>query len=99
MKLKEIKIEPGMVICTYNKCYIVFPTKNSNYPLAFALLNGSGWTPSIEENTITRIYGPMKGTDPYSGEKLWDEKSIVELSMEEIAKKFGISIEQLRIIP
>lgn len=98
MKLKGIEIEPGMIIETTKSVYMAFPTKATNYPIAFCAVVDGGWTNTISEESIIRIRDLIININLYSGEVLWDKKTPPkEVSMEEIAEKFGVSVEQLRI--
>lgn len=98
MKLKGIEIEPGMVIETTDDFYIAFPTKITDYPMAFIMIYGGDWTVDIYEDDIVRIMDLTTELSIGSGKVLWDKNlQSKELSMEEIAEKFGIPVEQLRI--
>ena len=95
MKLKEIEIKPGMVIITTgdNK-YIVAPVEIVGLRFAFFNIHG-GWTAYIEEESIIEIKSPPRSKIIDSGVTLW--KASYELSMKEIAAKFGIPVNCLRI--
>lgn len=98
MKLKGIEIKPGMVIITKNAKYVAFPSKRPNYPIAFANTTSGGWALTIPEIYIEEIRGLLAdrgGLD--SGELLWTKEWDRELTMDEIAEKFGIPVKCLRI--
>lgn len=98
MKLKGIEIEPGMVIETIKDVYVAFPTKITSEPIAFCAIVNGGWKAVIDEKSIKRIRDLTTNASLHSGEILWDKKTqLKELSMKEIAEKFGVSVEQLRI--
>jgi hypothetical protein len=94
MKLKGIEIKPGMVIITKNARYIAFPSRKSNCSIAFANITTGGWTGSIPEVFVEKIYDLI--TDGES-ELLWSQEWNKEITMSEIAEKFGIPVEHLRI--
>lgn len=94
MKLKGIEIKPGMVIITKNARYIAFPSRKSDCPIAFANITAGGWTGSIPEVFVEKIYDLI--TDGES-EILWSQEWNKEITMSEIAEKFGIPVEHLRI--
>ena len=93
MKLKGIEIKPGMVIITKNARYIAFPSRKSNCSIAFANITTGGWTGSIPEVFVEKIYDLI--TDGES-ELLWSQEWNKEITMSEIAEKFGIPVEHLR---
>lgn len=98
MKLKGIEIKPGMVIITKNAKYVAFPSKRSDYPMAFANTSTGGWTLTIPEIYIEEIRGLLAdrgGLD--AGELLWSKEWDRELTIDEIAEKFGIPVKCLRI--
>jgi hypothetical protein len=94
MKLKGIEIKPGMVIITKNARYIAFPSRKSDCSIAFANITSGGWTGSIPEVFVEKIYDLI--TDGES-ELLWSQEWNKEITMSEIAEKFGIPVEHLRI--
>lgn len=95
MKLKGIELTAGMVVITEtgSKC-IVAPIEIPGYRFGFFSIYG-GWTAYLNENTIVEIKSPPRGKDIASGITLW--KRSYELSMQEIADKFGIPVEHLKI--
>jgi hypothetical protein len=94
MKLKGIEIKPGMVIITKNARYIAFPSRKSDCSIAFANITSGGWTGSIPEVFVEKIYDLI--TDGES-ELLWSQEWNKEITMSEIAEKFSIPVEHLRI--
>lgn len=96
MKLHGIELAAGMIIFTAdgNK-YIVAPIEIPGYRFGFFDLNG-GWTVSLADSIIIEIKSPLRGKAVDSGITLW--KRPYEISKQEIAEKFGIPVEHLRII-
>jgi hypothetical protein len=97
MKLKGIEIKPGMVIASKSAKYVAFPLYGSCPSLAFANITKGGWTTDISSNVIKEIHNPPTTGVIDSGELLWAEKWNREITMDEIAEKFGIPVKQLRI--
>ena len=98
MKLKGIEIKPGMVVITENAKYVAFPSKRSDCPIAFANITTGGWTRSIPETFLVEIHDLFTGEGGLdSGELLWSKEWDRELTMDEIAEKFGIPVKCLRI--
>ena len=97
MKLKGIEIKPGMVIITKNARYIAFPSRKSDCSIAFANITSGGWTGSIPEVFVEKIYDLITDGGLDSGELLWSQEWNKEITMSEIAEKFGIPVEHLRI--
>lgn len=95
MKLKGIEIKPGMVIITKNARYIAFPSRRSDCPITFANITTGGWTCSISETFVEKIYDLI--TDGGLDSLLWSQEWNREITMSEIAEKFGIPVEHLRI--
>lgn len=94
MKINGIEIKPGMVITTANRgSFIAFPTH-----IGMALTNNKsgGWTTSIPCN-ITQIRDLAENGDLCSGKVLWEKSKEVVLTMDEIAEKFGVPVEQIKI--
>lgn len=95
MKLKGIEITAGMVIITESGTkYVTAPIEIPGYRFGFFSIYG-GWTAYLNESTINEIKSPPRGKSIDSGITLW--KRSYELSMQEIANKFGIPVEHLRI--
>lgn len=97
MKLKGIEIKPGMVIITKNARYVAFPTGMSNYPIAFANITVGEWTYNITETLVEKIYDLITDWGLDSGKLLWSQEWNREITMSEIAEKFSIPVEHLRI--
>lgn len=95
-QLKGIDLVAGMVIITENGYrYVVFPVNITNQKFAFANITKGGWTSRIKENNIIEIKTPPESDIINSGVTIW--KRSCELTMKEIAEKFGIPVEELRI--
>lgn len=95
MKLKGIEITAGMVIImTTGNIYIVAPIEIPGYRFGFFNIYGK-WAISLDEDFICEIKSPPRSEIIDSGITLW--KKSCELSMQEIADKFGIPVEHLKI--
>lgn len=97
MKLKGIEIKPGMVIVTKNAKYVAFPTKKPYHSIAFANITEGGWTSTIPETFIDEIRDLLTEGVIDSGKLLWTQEWGREITMSEIAEKFGIPVKHLRI--
>ena len=97
MKLKGIEIKPGMVVITKNAKYVAFPLKRSDYPIAFANILAGGWTCDILEISVMKIHDLPTEGGLDAGELLWSKEWDREITMGEIAEKFGIPVKCLRI--
>lgn len=94
MKINGIEIKPGMIItCENSADYIAFPTKKG---LAFVSIFANEWTTTIPENIIT-IRDLVEDGYITSGKILWKKPKEIVLTMDEIAKKFGCPVEQIKI--
>ena len=94
MKINGIEIKPGMVITTEDNIdYIAFPTIEG---IAFADISYGGWQSNIPRN-IVRISDLTEGGNISNGSILWEKPKEVILTMDEIAKKFGYPVEQIKI--
>lgn len=94
MKINGIEIKPGMVITTEDNIdYIAFPTREG---IAFANNTYGGWTSRVPEN-IVRINDLTIGEYIDAGATLWEKPKEVVITMDEIAKKFGYPVEQIKI--
>lgn len=94
MKINGIEIKPGMVIITeHNEDYIAFPTYSG---IAFANNVIGGWTSTIPEG-IKQIRDLAITNNITSGEILWEKPKEIVITMDEIAKKFGYPVEQIKI--
>lgn len=95
MKIHGVDIKPGMVITADNACtYIAFPTKKG---IAFANNTNGGWG-SILPDSIVEIRALSEGNRIDNGTILWEKPKEIVVTKEEIAKKFGCSVEQLKIV-
>ena len=97
MRINGIEIKPGMVLETERAKYVVFPTDTAYAEgYVFTNINSGGWSTGIPNNIIA-IYNPPCGGPICSGKILWEKSKEVVLTMDQIAKKFGIPVEQLKI--
>lgn len=103
MKINGIEIKPGMGICIHNtSCsnfYVVFPLKDSLGVISYG--GPFDWDPLknfLEYNSekIVAIYD-IGNEQSIRGPVLWEKSKEIEITMDEIAKKFNIPVEQLRI--
>ena len=106
MKINGIEIKPGMIIKTEEEgiyySYVVFPLLEGE--LGVIAYNKYSW--DTVKNFIKRYSSKIISiydltSDElgglYSGKILWEKPKEVELTMQEIADKFGIPVEQLKI--
>ena len=104
--IKGIEIKPGMIIQGldvngHETTLIAFPTVEG---IAFVNYNNiNSWDKdyTIFIDSITRIRDISNGVDLTDGKLLWskDHKQVFEVSMEEIAEKFGVDVKYIRIKP
>jgi len=108
--MKKSDIKPGMVIeCrNHNKYLIVRETVGANYTSWIDLDNCDLllFNSYSSNYDIMRVYNidknKFKGSlsEVFNEEcliLLWERKEEIELTLEDIAKKFGIEVEQIRI--
>lgn len=106
MKINGVEIKPGMVIETLeddkNILYVVFPLLDGELGVvSYSKVSWSGIEYFIEKysSKIICIYDltseRLGGLN--NGKVLWQKPKEVVLTMDEIAKKFGVPVEQLRI--
>lgn len=104
MKINGIEIKPGMSIYIYEKnyshLYIVFPIEDGLGLVPYK--EGGKWIGLSEfldayEEDIVAICGLAKIGHPIGFNILWEKPKEVVITMDEIAKKFGVSVEQLKI--
>lgn len=69
----------------------------SDYPIAFANITAGEWTYNITEALVEKIYGLITDWVLDSGKLLWSQEWNREITMSEIAEKFSIPVEHLRI--
>lgn len=108
MRINGIEIKAGMVIIlneanAENVPYIVFPRTDNLAVVKFKNDNWGSWCLlkdfiNRNYNNITRIHDVAGGEQSLLGDTIW-EKSPEEivLTMDEIAKKFGYPVEQIKI--
>ena len=100
MKINGIEIKPGMVIETQSKnIWIVFPTEKG---LAVIKYQENSWYllesfVKYFKKDIEVIYSLSNGDSLTGGIKLWEKSKEIELTMDQIAEKFGIPVEKLKI--
>lgn len=100
MEINGIEIKPGMVIETQSKnTWIVFPTEKG---LAVTSYQANQWdniNSFIEDfkNNIETIYDLSDSNFLTGGVKLWEKPKETALTMDQIAEKFGIPVEKLKI--
>lgn len=100
MKINGIEIKPGMVIETQSKdVWVVFPTEKR---LAVINYQRNDWY--LFENFIKYFKDDIEAIyslpDEFSltgGIKLWEKSKEIVLTMGQIAEKFGVPVEQLKI--
>lgn len=107
--MKKPDLKPGMVVEYANgKRRLVIEFNNQ-----LALLGNDNWGDlelisedleflANEDFTINKVYNPgyMQGLNSMlesSHPCIWERPKSVELTMEDIAEKFGINVEQLKI--
>lgn len=108
MEFHGIEIKAGMIIVTDepnvdNVHYIVFPRANELGVVKYGITACGVWF-NLEEfiniyyNDIKRIYDKSKDKYALFGDTIWEKGSKeVVLTMDEIAKKFDIPVEQIKI--
>lgn len=109
MEFHGIEIKAGMIIDidepnANNVSYIVFPRKDRLAVVKYGTTTFGSWgflDSFIERNynTIKRIYDVAEGDKFLQGNVIWERKKYTEvtITMDEIAKKFGVSVEQIKI--
>lgn len=109
MEINGISIKAGMIIVVKlsevqnEEFFIVFPIQNNN--LGLVQYGGDLYWDNIQgfykqyKNYITEIYNLAPETGSIcGGELLWKRKEVKEFTMEEIAKKLNIPIEEFKIV-
>lgn len=100
MEINGIEIKPGMVIETQSKgIWVVFPTERG---LSVIKYQENSWYfleifAKYFKNDIGAIYGLSNGDSLTGGIKLWQKPKEIVLTMDQIAEKFGVPIEKLKI--
>lgn len=100
MKINGIEIKPGMVIETQStNTWIVFPTEKGLAVTSYQANQWDNFNSFIEDfkDNIETIYDLSDSNFLTGGIKLWEKPKETEFTMEEIAKKFNIPVEKLRI--
>ena len=107
MEFHGIEIKAGMIIVidepnVDNIPYIVFPRTDGLAVVLYGTTTYGIWEPlkdfiNTNYNIIKRIYD-VHGGEHLFGNIIWEKgpKEII-LTMDEIAKKFGVSVEQIKI--
>lgn len=101
MEINGIEIKPGMVLVGTNYsnkkvCLVAFPIKNG---IAYSNVTEGGWTSNYTAiiSDLLCIRKVSEGSFIYDGEILWEKPEEVVLTMNQIAEKFGVPVEQLKI--
>lgn len=102
MKINGIEIKAGMILTTSTEVtYIVFPSKNGlagvNYHEEHTGYNCWYSLKQIIDNNEIVIIRDAPKNQIYDGNILWEKPKEVVLTMDDIAKKFEVPVEQLRI--
>lgn len=100
MKVNGIEIKPGMIFITDNGyTWVVFPTKDSLAIISYEEVKWYYLDNFLEtyDNKIISIKD-LSDTELGEGKVLWEKPKEVIITMDEIAKKFGLSVEQIKII-
>lgn len=107
MIINGVELKAGMVIETEKDCWVVFPTQKGLAVINYNKHDRTTPHPSswdligdfVREykNEIKSIHDISNGCSLADGEILWEKPKEVVLTMQEIADKFGINVEQLRI--
>lgn len=108
MEFHGVEIKPGMVIVideptVLNVPYIVFPRKDALAVIKYGATSWGKWCileEFIENNykDIKAIYDTPEGKQGLFGNIIWKKgPEEIVLTMDEIAKKFGVSVEQIKI--
>lgn len=99
MKFNGIEIKPEMVLVSSTETkYIVFPAKNYLATIIYGEAYSSWFTLEyiLSSKDIVKVLDAPENriTD---GKVLWQKPKEVVLTMDEIAEKFGYSVEQIKI--
>lgn len=104
MEINGIEIKPGMGIYIYEKnyshLYIVFPIKEGLGLVPYK--EGGRWVGLSEfldtyKEDIVAICGLAEVGTPIGCNILWEKSKEVVITMDQIAEKFGVPVEQLKI--
>lgn len=103
MEINGIEIKPGMVLIgkdadNRDSILVAFPLQKG---IGFATVNSkyTCWTTDYTTRIkrLTEIRDLAPDDNIVKGNLLWDESKEVILTMDEIAKKFGYPVEQIKI--
>lgn len=100
MKIHGTEIKPGMVIeTTYKESWVVFPTTKGLAVVNYHATQWDNFDSFIDffKNDIEAIYDLSDGNFLTGGVKLWEKPKEIEFTMDQIAEKLGIPVEQLKI--
>lgn len=99
IKMNRPEIKAGMLVEASDNVYLMIPDKSGN--LIGLNRNGSTYCSDLDHTyDITVIGWPYSYNDDFRytfGDILWKKPKETVLTMQEIADKFGIPIEQLKI--
>lgn len=101
MEINGVEIKPGMVLIGTNDenkrtILVAFPTKNG---IGFIDASFGGWTFDFTTRIteLKEIRDILDASMPTDGKLLWEAPTEVILTIDEIAKKFGVKSSQIRI--
>lgn len=103
MKINGVEIKPGMVLIgkdanNRDNILVAFPLQKG---IGFATVRSDATSWTTDYTTRIKRLIEIRDLAPddniVKGNLLWDESREVVLTMDEIAKKFGYSVEQIKI--
>lgn len=102
MKINGIEIKPGMVIIgtdchNRNQIEVAFPIKDGVGFISYTEQGCWNYNKLCNIKDIVEIRDISKNHILTDGEILWSKHDYVEVTMDEIAKKFNVNVEQLKI--
>lgn len=104
MKIHNIEIKPGMVLIgkdadNRDTILVAFPLQNGIGFATAVNFNCACWTTDYTTRIkkLTEIRDLAPNDNIGKGNLLWDESKEVILTMDQIAKKFGYPVEQIKI--
>lgn len=102
IKINGIEIKPGMVIIgtdchNKNQIEVAFPVKDGIGFISYTEKNSWNYNKLCNIIDITEIRDISKNQVLTDGEILWSKPNYVEITMDEIAEKFNVNVEQLKI--
>lgn len=97
--MKKPEIKAGMLVETRKGfTYLIIPTQSGNL---VGISDGDNWHSTISNGyDAVKIGWPKSYSDTNKwtfGDIIWDKPEETVLTMQEIAEKFGIPVEQLKI--